>query len=208
MRRYPKTARIGLAMALTCMAASAHELRPAYLDLLEVQPGEYAVLWKTPMRGDMQLSLTPEFSGDTTVTSEVTTRSRSGASFEEWTLRAPMLREQTVRIRGLEGTMTDAVVRIMFADGSEWRTLLTPRSTSAAIPENLAYAVPNSPSGDGPSNRIAAISAWAMMCIAAAMVQTRRGGQWRRAIVGIAYAVGVAAAFVLVRVIVEIIPVA
>jgi len=195
-------------MTLTCMAASAHELRPAYLDLLEVQPGEYAVLWKTPMRGDMQLSLTPEFSGDATVTSEVTTRSRSGAAFEEWTLRAPMLRGETVRIRGLEGTMTDAVVRIVFADGSEWRTLLTPRSTSAVIPENQEYAVPNLPSGDGPSNRIAGISAWAMMSIAAAMARTRRGGTWRRAIVGIAYAVGIAGAFVLLRVIVEIIPVA
>lgn len=208
MRRFRTGTCFGLAIALACTAASAHELRPAYLDLLEVQPGEYAVLWKTPMRGDMQLSLTPEFSGDATVTSDVTTRSRSGAAFEEWTLRAPMLRGQTVRIRGLEGTMTDAVMRIVFADGSEWRTLLTPRSTSAVIPENQEYAVSNLPSRDGPSNRIAGISAWTMMCIAAAIAQTRRSGQWRRAIVSIAYAVGIAGAFVLVRAIVEMIPVA
>jgi len=35
---------IGLSVRLT-----AHEMRPAYLELCETQPGRFAVLWKTPM---------------------------------------------------------------------------------------------------------------------------------------------------------------
>ena len=41
----------------------AHEVRPAYLDLSEDRPGEFSVLWKTPMVGKMRLALTPGFSG-------------------------------------------------------------------------------------------------------------------------------------------------
>ena len=43
--------------------ASAHEVRPAYLELREATPGEFVVLWKTPMRGEMRLALSPAFSG-------------------------------------------------------------------------------------------------------------------------------------------------
>jgi hypothetical protein len=44
-------------------ALQAHEVRPAYLELHEEQAGEFSVLWKTPMRGEMRLALEPEFSG-------------------------------------------------------------------------------------------------------------------------------------------------
>ena len=32
--------------------AAAHEVRPAYLELREEKPGEFSVLFKTPMQGD------------------------------------------------------------------------------------------------------------------------------------------------------------
>ena len=41
--------------------SSAHEVRPAYLELREVAPGEFSVLFKTPMRGDLRLALTRIF---------------------------------------------------------------------------------------------------------------------------------------------------
>ncbi len=114
--------------------ASAHELRPAYLELRETKPGEFKVLWKTPMVGDLRLSLSPAFSGDTTAVTEVIMRTPPGAAIQTWTLRAPSLRGQTVGIRGLEGTMTDALLRVEFADGSSWTQRLTARMTSAKIP--------------------------------------------------------------------------
>ena len=55
------------------LSACAHELRPAYLALREEQPGEFSVLWKTPMLGDARLALAPEFSGDATPATPVTT---------------------------------------------------------------------------------------------------------------------------------------
>lgn len=114
--------------------ASAHEMRPAYLELRETRPGEFNVLWKTPMVGEMRLALTPKFSGDAKATSEVITRRPFGAAVQTWTMRAPALRGQTVHIDGLESTMTDALVRMEFANGTSWTQRLTARAPSAAIP--------------------------------------------------------------------------
>ena len=61
-------------MLLSCVAftpcASAHEVRPAYLELRQTGTDTYDVLWKVPARGDnMRLGIYVEFpSGTTNVT--------------------------------------------------------------------------------------------------------------------------------------------
>ncbi len=86
------------------------------------------------MLGTARLALEPEFSGDSKVVTPVTTRTPPGAAVQQWTLRAPTLRGQTLRVRGLEGSMTDALVRIEFADGTTWVQRLTGDEPSAGIP--------------------------------------------------------------------------
>jgi hydrogenase/urease accessory protein HupE len=118
------------------LVAFAHEVRPAYLELRESQSGEFDVLWKTPMRGDRRLALKPEFSGRTEKLTPVTTRESGGAAVQTWSLRAvEPLRGKSVRIAGLEGTMTDALVRVEYIDGSMWVKRLTPAGPAAEIPE-------------------------------------------------------------------------
>jgi hydrogenase/urease accessory protein HupE len=116
--------------------AFAHELRPAYLELREETPGEFSVLWKTPRRGEMRLALEPEFSGRTTIVTPVVTRHTRDAAVQTWRLRAvEPLEGHAVQIRGLEGTMTDALVRIEFTNRSAWVKRLTPQEPRATIPE-------------------------------------------------------------------------
>lgn len=50
---------------LIAIAAYAHVVRPAYLELHEGAAGEFRVLWKAPMRGEMRLALGPAFRGRT-----------------------------------------------------------------------------------------------------------------------------------------------
>jgi hydrogenase/urease accessory protein HupE len=128
-------------LSLLCIVslASAHELRPAYLELRETRTGEFSVLWKTPMLGDARLALEPAFSGDAKALTPVTTRTPPGAAVQQWTVRAPALRGQAVCIRGLEGTMTDALVRIEFADGTSWTERLTPQQPTAVIPARQGW---------------------------------------------------------------------
>lgn len=116
-------------------AAFAHEMRPAYLELTERAPGEFTVLWKTPMVGNARLALSPEISGDTTMIAPIATRTPPGAAVQTWVLRAPALRGATLRIRGLDGTMTDALVRLEFLDGSRLLQRLTPQQPSLVIPK-------------------------------------------------------------------------
>lgn len=115
--------------------AYGHEVRPAFLELREQHAGEFSVLWKTPMRGDMRLALQPELSGRTEIVVPVATRLTDGAAVQTWRLRATdPLRGQRLRIDGLEGTMTDVLARIEFRDGSAWVQRLTPQGPTAEIP--------------------------------------------------------------------------
>jgi hydrogenase/urease accessory protein HupE len=124
-------------LTLIAVPAAAHEVRPAYLELHEERGGEFRVLWKTPMRGDMRLSLDPQFSGRTEAVTPVATRESGGAAIQTWRLIAiEPLRGQSVRIAGLEATMTDALVRVEFADDSAWVQRLTPQQSVAEIPRS------------------------------------------------------------------------
>jgi hypothetical protein len=127
--------RLLFALFLWSGVCAAHEVRPAYLELRETAAGEFTVLWKTPMLDDARLALEPAFSGEAAMVSPKVGRRVPGAAIQSWTLRAPALRGQALRIDGLEGTMTDALVRIEFADGGAWTQRLTPARPAAEIPQ-------------------------------------------------------------------------
>ena len=125
---------VALATLLVPLPGHAHEVRPGYLDLREEGPGEFSVLWKTPMLGEMRLALDPVFSGPVEAVTPVAGRRTGDAAVQTWRLRAENLRGQTLRIAGLETTLTDVLVRIAFADGSTWVQRLTPQQPGAIIP--------------------------------------------------------------------------
>ena len=127
-----------LAILSFAVTASAHEMRPAYLELRETRPDEFSVLWKTPMLGNARLALEPELSGATKTISQIITRTPPGAAVQTWRLYGPSLHGQTLRIRGLESTMIDAFVRVEFADGSSWTQRLTARQPAATIPVRVS----------------------------------------------------------------------
>jgi hypothetical protein len=124
-----------LLLAMASVTAFAHEVRPAYLELREYNTNEFHVLWKTPMQGELRLALSPEFSGRTQILTPIATRRTNNAAVQTWEVKAlDPLRGQSVRIQGLEGTMTDALVRVEFADGTNWTQRLTPGQPAALIP--------------------------------------------------------------------------
>lgn len=129
----------GLVVVFVLSGASwqcaAHEIRPSYLELQEDRAGEFDVLFKTPMRGDLRLSLSASFSGRSGALIPATTRMTGDAAVQTWRLKTlDPLRGQIVAITGLENTMTDALVRVSFLDGTSWVRRLTPQEPSAAIP--------------------------------------------------------------------------
>ena len=138
LRRLIRVAVIAFGMAVLLWQSancSAHEVRPSYLEVREDRAGEFEVLFKTPMRGDLRLALSATFSGSADAIIPVTTRTTGDAAVQTWRFRAvDPLQGQTVGIAGLENTMTDALVRVVFLDGTSWVRRLTPQEPSAAIP--------------------------------------------------------------------------
>ena len=126
---------IAIVLLLIPTSILAHEVRPAYLELREERSGEIQVTWKTPARGEMRLSLSPEFSGRTEKLTPITTRQTNDSNVQMWRFKAiDSLHGQNLRIDGLEGTMTDVLVRVEFTDGTTWTQRLTPQQPSAIIP--------------------------------------------------------------------------
>jgi hydrogenase/urease accessory protein HupE len=134
-----------LCLVLLAPSLSAHEVRPAYLELTQTGAETYDVLWKVPARGeDQRLALYVEFPrGSVTVTPPH--RSLVNHAFtERWTLkREGGLASTVVRIAGLEATLTDVLVRVQHLDGSTQVTRLTPAAPSfvvAAAPRAMEVA--------------------------------------------------------------------
>jgi hypothetical protein len=113
----------------------AHEVRPSYLEVREDAAGEFEVLFKTPMRGELRLALAATFTGRIEPITPVTTRTTGDAAVQTWRLKTlEPLHGQTVQIDGLRNTMTDALVRVVFLDGTSWVRRLTPQEPAATIP--------------------------------------------------------------------------
>jgi hypothetical protein len=142
-------ARIRLAAMAAAVAmlvpglACAHEVRPAYLSVQEEAPNEFSVLFKTPMQGDARLALSALFSGKMETLTPVVSHPTGDAMVQTWHMRTlEPLAGQNVLIDGLQNTMTDALVHVVFANGNGWTARLTPSAPSATIPASQsAWAV-------------------------------------------------------------------
>jgi len=123
------------AFGLTSLSASAHEVRPAYLQLHQTETETYDVLWKVPARGDnMRLGIYVEFPPGTTKVTPPRTTFANDASTERWSVKRPGgLTGGEIQIDGLAATMTDVLVRIENLDHTTQVTRLTPSSPSLVV---------------------------------------------------------------------------
>lgn len=114
-------------------AASAHEVRPGYLELSEGVTGTWDVLWKVPVRDGKRLGLEVVFPVNC-VKKNYNGRLSGGAYIERWQIKcsAPLY-EESITISGLEYTRTDVLTRVIRSDGTSQTERLTPRSTTFMV---------------------------------------------------------------------------
>ena len=122
-------------LAASASGLSAHEVRPAYLELRQTSPETYDVLWKVPGQGEnMRLGLYVELPAGSTNVTPPRASMVNLAFTERWTIkRAGGLAGGTIHIAGLTATMTDVLVRLERLDGSLQVTRLTPSSPSFVV---------------------------------------------------------------------------
>lgn len=114
-------------LVLLGVNVAAHESRPAYLALKEIDPQNWQVQWKVPVRGDQMLSIYPQFSR-----CELSQRPQdtvfSDALVQRWQMACDEqgIAGLRVEIMGLRQTLTDTLVRIEYSDGAVATHLLRP----------------------------------------------------------------------------------
>ncbi len=137
---------IGLLAILVgaALPALAHEVRPGYLQLREIAPNAYAVLWKLPLSAAAGQRLAPVLPPNCRPTSEVVSWRGPVSIIERWTVACDGgLQGRPLSIDGLEATLTEVLVRVEDADGAARTAMLRPQASSmvvAAEPSTLAVA--------------------------------------------------------------------
>ena len=124
--RFLLTALISTLVANTVLA---HEVRPAYLQLTEVNEGatKYHVLWKQPIMQNRRLPIDPVFTEDCVMSDLAPPEVTSAALLYHWRTECD-LSESSIRINGLTVTLTDVLVRVDTLDGKTANYILRPEN--------------------------------------------------------------------------------
>ena len=111
-----------IAMAAT-VPAEAHEIRPAFLQIREIEPSTYDMLWKTPAQGELRLALNVVLPRQCRSLGVPRATLVHAAVVEHWrtTCEGEILGKQIV-FENLATTLTDVIVRFEPLAGSP-RTL-------------------------------------------------------------------------------------
>ncbi|WP_343059597.1 HupE/UreJ family protein [Mycoplana azooxidifex] len=123
-------------------AATAHEIRPAYLQIDELGANRYKIVWRTPMLSGMRLPVALRFPDSVR---NVTTAEREiPDSFVETRVietAGGTLSGKRVEFVGLQATITDVLVRVHMLDGAVTITMIHPSQPwvdVASRPERIA----------------------------------------------------------------------
>lgn len=124
---------------------SAHEVRPAFLEITERTDGKADVLWKQPSVGLLAVAIRPRISGGLIDRAPDAVESAENFELRRWRgidLHGAGLDGREVRIEGLERTITDTLVLAHLKNGDTTQQVLTPAAPAFAIDAHAGAAVP------------------------------------------------------------------
>lgn len=114
--------------------AVAHEVRPGFLELREIEPDSYSFLWKKPSGGEVEIYIAPIIPDDCTLITAARQQLTPGALIVRGTLQCKDgIQGKTFAIDGLEATVIDVIVRVHHADGRLESHLLKPANPSVTL---------------------------------------------------------------------------
>ncbi len=119
-------------------SASAHEMRPAFLQLNELEAGKFEVIWKQPVLDDRRLPLDPALPEGCEVQNAKAPERTPTALLQTWQTQCD-LSVGTLSIAGLTKTLTDVMVRIKYVNGDVIQRILRPDEPSMDLAEDTPY---------------------------------------------------------------------
>ncbi len=120
---------------LAASTAAAHETRPAYLEIKETSPGQFLVLWRTPLMAGMRLPVVLKLPDDVRDLREPSVQELSDSLVERRWVDAGTdgLAGKRIEFSGLQMTITDVLIRVERLDGSTQVTRVTSSSPSFIV---------------------------------------------------------------------------
>jgi len=127
---------LGLVLAGLPSLAAAHEVRPAYLQITERPDGRLDVLFKQPSTTSLAVKLDPDISGGLLNAQPSLLDSGAGYETRVWRRLNPGkggLGGRSVTIRGLDRSITDALVVVHYADSHDLQEILRPGQAALSL---------------------------------------------------------------------------
>jgi hypothetical protein len=133
-----------MVLLLSTALAHAHDVRPGYLEITEARDSTITILWKQTSATANTATLTPKFSSHWTDARPEVQQQTGEALIETWRVSPPhaALHGTSLRVDGLETTITDVLVRVIYADGTELTRLLRPSALELIIPDATKVGAP------------------------------------------------------------------
>jgi hydrogenase/urease accessory protein HupE len=132
---------LGSSLARLALApcAVAHESRPAYLEIKEIAPNRYDVLWRIPLNAGMPLPVSLVFPDDVRNVTQPTVQELTDSLVERRVIDVPAgLPGKRIDFVGLQGTITDVLVRVELLDGRKWTTIVHPSQARFEVTPSLS----------------------------------------------------------------------
>lgn len=124
-----------LILLLAPLSAPAHEIRPAYLQIIQVDEFTYEVYWKVPSMGDAVPKIQPVFPESFTLEATKPPNQIPGSVIYYFQMNADEeLQGQRIFIQGLNKTLIDVLVTVAYLDGEKATLLLQADKDSGILP--------------------------------------------------------------------------
>jgi len=109
--------------------ALAHELQPGTLDIRQLTTDRYEVIWRAPIYYNKSHPSILQLPDDWKVIGEPSVRALVDSHLHRRVVAVPdgLIRGATIRLVGLESTITDVFVRITWLNGDEATAVMRPR---------------------------------------------------------------------------------
>ena len=106
----------------------AHESRPAYLEVKETASGQYSLLWRIPMLSGMRLPVMLQLPDGVRNVNPPVTQELTDSVLTRYLIETTPngLSGRRIEFPGLQGTITDVLVRVELLDGRSWTTIVHP----------------------------------------------------------------------------------
>ncbi len=124
-----------LMLGWTSLSGSAHEMRPAYVEITQVDQWQFEVVWKRPQLSGRTLKLDLRFPAHCSTQQSGLDQVTGSAWISRLTLDcSPQgLSGYSITVEGLSGTMTDTLLRLRWLDGRSLNHILKPDQPALRI---------------------------------------------------------------------------